>query len=72
MVKDDAAFSTGKHKDSHFAEEAAGPGWSEEFHSGPVPTDQAWTKGKGPEGHEEHLEDLEDPCRSALMDCYNR
>jgi hypothetical protein len=36
------------------------------------PTDQTWPMGKSPDGQTEHFEDPDDPCRSALMDCYNR
>ena len=64
MVTDDAAFSTGNHKDASLAENANGSEWTEEFHSGTAPTHQDAPK--------EHFEDPDDPCRSALMDCYNK
>ena len=67
MTMDDSAYSTGNHKDASFADDAHGPGWSEEFPPGPMSADQ-----DAQVGSKDHFEELEDPCRDALMDCYNR
>jgi hypothetical protein len=69
MATDDAAFSTGNHKKSSFTEDASGSEWSDEFHSGAGPTAQ---DGLETQGSTDHFEDPDDPCRSALMDCYNK
>jgi hypothetical protein len=69
MATDDAAYSTGNHKDASFTEDPNGSEWSEEFHSGTSPNQQDALETQG---SQEHFEDPDDPCRSALMDCYNK
>jgi hypothetical protein len=69
MATDDAAFSNKNHKEASFTEDPSGSEWSEEFHSGAAPTHQDALESKG---SKEHFEDPDDPCRSALMDCYNK
>ena len=64
---DDSAYSTGNHKDASFTEDARGPGWNEKAHSGPMSADL--DAGEAPK---EHSEDPDNPCRDALMDCYNQ